>query len=245
MPECYIGRGTLYGRKLSEPTAGFTRLTGESEVTLQFQEEAGEVVDSRYGRQEAVDWFVRSTRASLEAQVFDWNDANLALLLKGTKATVAAGAGRSYDFPNPVGLQALYPVDRAKILAGYSMEDAVAAALVEGTHYSIDADMGLVEFLDTAGFTQPFTLSYDNALYSELGVNTTDSIALELMFKGFNRKTGNKVMATFYRGELRIADAVKLISKEFADMKLTCDLIADFEHHADDILSHYGKVIKL
>ena len=245
MPECYIGRGKLYARRLSLPLSGFVQVTGESEVTLSLTEEAGDVTDSRYGRAERVDWFVKSIQATLSCEVFDHTEYSLALLLKGTKAIVAAGAGRTYLFPNGIELNTVYPVDRVSLLPGAVIRDSLATPLAAGINYKLDAPIGLVEFINLTGFIAPFTITYNNAIYSELGIATTNTIPLELLFRGFNRVSGNTIKAVFYHGELRITEAMKLISKGFTSLPFKVELLADMAHNVDDVLSHYGRITKV
>jgi hypothetical protein len=244
VPECYIGRGKLLGRVANGALAGFTRISGESEVTISFTEEYTQITDARYGRFETVNRFSNSIQATLEAQVFDLSADNLALLLKNTGAVTPAGTARTYTFPAPNRLEAVYPLDRASLTGLFVITDSLSAPLTAGLHYIVEPTMGIVEFTNITAFTGPFTATYNNAAYASQGIAQKQDIVLELLFLGINKVTGKSISATFYKAQLEIAAALKLCSKEFSSAPLKCTLLADFSHNSDDVLSHYGRMVK-
>jgi hypothetical protein len=245
MPECYLGRGQLLARVIGGPLTGFTKLVGESEITVSFAEQATDIVDARYGRFETVDRFVSSIQATLEAQVFDFSTYGLPLLLKMSDIAVPAASNRVYIFPNPVQVQAVYPLDRANLSGSFLIQDSLSATLTSSTHFTVDKSLGLVEFLNITGFVQPFTAVYNNDLYRNQGIVQKNNIYLELLFIGTNKVTGKAVSARFYKAQLEVAAALKLVGKEFSSAPLKCTLLADFSHNVDDVLSHYGRFVKL
>lgn len=244
MPECYIGRGRLYARRLDVSSSGFHLINGESEVSLEFTEDTGYVFDSRYGRRERVDAFPRSILATLKCDIFDMSETNLKLLLKGASASVPGGA-KSYVFPSPVQAGCVYPLAGVGSVSSVVITSFTGVVLTPNLHYRLDASVGLVEFLGPPALVEPYTATYTSIGYTEVGLASESIIPVALLFKGVNSKTRKAVQAEFYRGELAIADSFPLVSKEFAKAPFKCELLADFTHHADAIFSHYGKVIKL
>lgn len=242
MPECYIGRGKLLARSYGS-TGPFQHVCGESEITLKLEEEVVPINDYRYGRKERVGSAPKGIQASVECTIYDHSEFNLLNLLKAVKGVVPAGSDL-HTFPNPIVTNGVYPLPHLRI-SNLVMRDNDSDIMVAGVDYELDADMGLVTFTGTSGWTLPYSAVYDYLAYAEMGLVANTVVDLELLLTGVNKKTGNGVQAKFYHAQIAVPEAMELVGASFSGMKLVAPLVADFSHHADDILSHYGKVVKL
>jgi hypothetical protein len=239
---CYIGRGSLLVSRL-DTGGGFFTLSGESEVTVVFDEDNESVQDARNGAHERVDWYVRNRRARLEAECYRIEPNCLELLLKANYTTQGAGSG---DIELPLGVI---------VGAGYSLipnitpgsivvEDAVAAT-VDPADYEVSAKYGLITFLDLTGYTQPFTVSASWASHQAFSLHHETQVFVKARFQGVNKVTGQEVMAEFYRLALDITEELKLVQKGFSPMSVRLQCIPDVSQPLDEALGQYGRIILL
>lgn len=241
MNSCYIGSGSLLV-SLKDTSGGFFTLTGESEITLKFQEDNEGIFDARNGANERVEWYVRNYRVSVEAQCFRIEPDALTLLLKGRHTVVGAVAT---DVPLPSGLV----VGRAYLLrpnitgGSFSVLDDTAA-VVSPTEYKVDEKYGLITFSAISG-VEPYVVSLTSIGHEQVSLNNVNQINVEAVFRGTNRVTGQEVMAHFYRLALDISEELKLVQKPFSPLTVRLQATPDVNAPLDATLGQYGRIILL
>lgn len=242
MSGCFIGRGSLLVSVLGT-SGGFLPLSGQSEVTLDIQEDNESVFDARNGVIERIDWYVRNHRATLNAECFDINKDTLELLLKGKHTAVAAGSG-PVVLPSPVVLGRAYALNPATVAASVVVTDAVAAVVPSG-NYSVEEPYGLITFSNVLGFTQPFTVNANYGGYDQVALHAGKKIFVQALFKGVNKIDRSEVMAVFYRLALDVSEELIMVQKEFTGLTVRLQAVPDVTQPLDQTLGQYGRILLL
>lgn len=237
---CYIGRGLL-SVSLVGLGEGFFPLSGESEVSLVFEEDNESILDARNGVVEKADWYVRNYRARLEAQCFRVNKDALALLLK-------AGYSETDDEVGEWELPASVTLDREYFLAPNLDADTVEVkdsleATVDTDDYVLDPIYGTIKFVDVSAYTEPITVTGTSQSYQNFALHGTDQVFVEALFKGVNAQSGEKVLAHFYRLAVDLASAFSFIKQGFSDLPIRLQACPDFSQEVDELLGQYGRIV--
>lgn len=239
---CFVGRGSLLVSPLGAGR-GFFTLSGESEITVEIDEDNESVNDARNGVIERVDWFVRGYRVRVLADCFRIEQDSIALLLKTTHTAVAADEEGEWELPTVVvgrGYFTAPNLDPETIVITDSLD-----AVVDESKYTVDGPYGLITFLDIAGFTQPFTVVGETTGHASYALHGTNHVLVEAMMKGVNIQSEEKVMAHFYRLALDVTDQLKLVQKSFSSMQVRMQATPDLSQTADAALGYYGRIILL
>lgn len=241
MNGCYIGRGSLLVSPLGAGR-GFFTLSGESELKVDFEEDNESVLDARHGVNERVDWYVRNRRMRVEAECFRIEPAAMELLLKAEHTAPVASSG---NMPLPFAFVGLGYGLKPNLTPGTVVVTDLLATVIPNTKYVVDLDYGLITFSDVLGYSQPFNVFAAWGTHDALAIHTKLQVTCEARFHGFNKVTGKKVMAEFYRLALDISEELKLVQKGFSPMSVRLQATPDTSQPLDPQLGQYGRIILL
>ena len=146
----------------------------------------------------------------------------LALALYGTNSLVASGSITDEALPTVADDDYAFlkhPATVASLVITDS--DGTPATLVADTNYQIiDANQGIIQFLDVAGFTQPFKCAYDHAAYGNIAVFENTGIRKGLVYTGKNQD-GDRARVIIPNLSMAPGGAFSLLSPEPTDLQLT------------------------
>lgn len=173
----------------------------------------------------------------------------LTLAVFGEKAADAGGAVTNQAFPSGIadGERHLLP-GRPLNVTSVSIVDSAGtpATLVADTDYTLDADAGIVEFLDVSGFTQPFKANYTEGASTGVAIATKVTPEKYLLFRGINLADNEKpLFAEFYRTRIGPAKKVTLKTqdgKEVAAFEFDLEFLADPKKTAVPPLGRFGRI---
>jgi len=237
---CFVGRGSLAVALLGA-AGGFFTLSGESEITLDLQEDNESVNDARNGVNERVDWYIRNYRATLTAECFRIEPSAIELLLKSTYTQVGASSDE-IELPNPLVLGQDYLL-RPNITLPVVVLNAIAG-VVPGAAYTVDPVYGTINFNATIS-VQPYTVQLDTTAHEVFALNGRNQVFVQALFRGTDKASNRKVMAHFYRLALDIAEEFKLVQKSFSSLSVRLQATPDLSQPLDSTLGYYGKIIIL
>lgn len=241
---CFVGRGSLLVSLLGT-SGGFFTLSGESEITLEIEEDNESVNDARNGVVERVDWFVRAYRARVLADCFRVEKDAIALLLKAGYQEVEASEDEDeWELPDGIVVGRHYFLAPNLIPASVVVLDADDTE-VDDTKFDVDGPYGLITFLDVAGYTQPFTASGIQTGHQSYLLNGANQVFVEAIVKGVNVQTNQKILAHFYRLTLDVANEFKFVQKSFSSMKIQMQATPDLSQPSDNNLRQYGRIMLL
>jgi hypothetical protein len=133
----------------------------------------------------------QSMKLNLEMQEFSQKE--LAIALYGDVQTKAAGTGNTTTIQQTIADGDIFHIPAGA--SNISIEDSAGTPipLVAGTNYKVlSADFGTIQFLDTAGFTQPFVVTHNNAAYDYIQPLTKTAVVKSLIFNGTSKVDGSK-----------------------------------------------------
>lgn len=241
MNGCYIGRGSLLVSVMGA-SRGFFTLSGESEVTLEFDEDNESVFDARNGKVERVDWYIRGQRARITAQCYRVEKDALTTLLKAHYTAVGVDA-TPIALPNPVVVGDSYLL-RPNITPGSVVVTDSVAAVVGAGNYTVEEAFGLITFSAIPG-VQPYSVTLSSAGHAQYALLTEPQIIVEAVVKGLNRITGKEFLAHFYRLAFDITEEMKLVSQGFNGMTVRMHAMPDPDKPLDPQLGQFGRIILL
>lgn len=120
--------------------------------------------------------------------------------------------------------------------------------LVEGTNYTLDADYGLVSFIDVASFTAPFKASYTEGSTSIAEFfSMPDDAEYYVFFKGVDSLGGNPLAFELYKYSPQTDNAMQFINEEVGELSFGgTALIAKDQVQSDgSSLDGYGRIINI
>jgi hypothetical protein len=170
---------------------------------------------------------------------------NLELSLYGTTSAIAAGSVTEEALPMGIAAGETRLLTR-QLISGVVVtdSDATPATLVEGTHYRVHANQGAIEFLNVAGFTQPFKVDYDYGAAKSVAMFRAAQPEVWLRFDGVNTADGNKpVILDLYRVAISPTKDLSLISDELQRFELSGRVLADVTKAQDAQLGQFGRLI--
>lgn len=239
---CFAGRGSLLVSVLGA-SRGFFTLSGESEITVDFQEDNESIIDARNGVNERVDWFVRNYRLTVTAQCFRLEPKSIELLLKSAYSQFA-GSAADIVLPNPVTIGEQY-ILRPNITPGSLSVTSPAPAVLAPSTYNVDLTYGLIDFISAIP-VQPYTVHLTTGAYESFALNARNQVFVSAMLKGIDIANNREVLAHFYRLALDISEELKLVQlDEFTSMSVRMQATPDTSQPIDPLLGQYGRLIFL
>ena len=138
---------------------------------------------------------------------------------------------------------------------GFNISDLVitdsagSPATVSTTKYNYDANFGVVEFLDVAGYTQPFKATFNQGASESVPLLTTERPARFLRFEGINLgnpgEANNHILVELYDCAFDTPTDFSLIGDDFAKFELKGSLNVDETRKANSELGGYGRIVKM
>lgn len=235
---CFSGRGSL-AVSPTEAAGAFFTLSGESEISILFEEDNESVFDAREGVNERVDWYVRNFRCRVEAECFRISEETLELLLKAAVIDVPASA-------DPITLPIL-EVGKTYLLrpkcSSVAVEDSNAVP-ISSADYVVEESFGTITFSAVTG-QQPYVVSLSSAGHTQFCIGGENQIEVQALIRGINKADGKEFMAHFYRLALDITEEMKLVQKGFLPLTIRMHCLPDMSQPVDPQLGQYGRLILL
>jgi hypothetical protein len=176
----------------------------------------------------------------------DFSIENLELTLYGQTSSVTAGTVTNEALPTGVVAGGIYLLAN-QFVSSVVVKDSAAspATLTAGTHYKVHAEQGAIEFLNVAGFTQPFKVDYSYGAAMRLAMFKSAKPEVWLRFDGLNTADGNKrVIVDLYRVVLNPTKDLSLIGDELQKFELSGKVLADTTKSDTGPLGLFGRVIQ-
>lgn len=180
--------------------------------------------------------------ANLTMALDEFTPDNLGLGLYGQQATIAGSTVTDEEFPDNLVVGDFVRLAQQDISA-LSIEDDLAAALTENTHYRIEsAAHGSIEILDLAAFTQPFTADYTYGGAVNVAMFTTPPPIRWLRFEGLNTAESDApVLVELYNVQLNPIESLGLINDEYGALSITGAALYDAVRADDGAFGPFGR----
>lgn len=205
--------------------------------------------ESYSGKRNTSATMATGTEVTFTLTLYHATKRNLALGLYGGVNEVSSGSAT--DEVLPAGLVAGDSVilDRGDISSLVIEDNAgTPVTLTLNTHYKInDAIGGVVDILDPAALTQPFSASYDYGASTDVTMFTEQPPVRYLMMTGQNTIDGSseKIRLRLYRCKFNPVSQLELISEKMAEMELTGTCLLDSDNEANTALGGFGRFEEL
>lgn len=193
---------------------------------------------------------VKSLSLAVSMTLKEITPANLAVM--GFGAVVAEGNGVFTDQALPSGL---IVGDRVQLPGGRTMASSIVVkdsavtpvALTVGTHYSVDANFGIITILSLGSFTQPFTVSGTEATgKSSVAFLNQRLVEKYLLFNGYNiANDDRRVVVELFRVSFSPASSIQFKGDEVASFELSGEALADATKGTDPTYGNYGRYREL
>lgn len=152
---------------------------------------------------------------------------NMAMAVLGAAAAGSQTAGEvTSASPQDVTAKPGYYVDlgKAKISDLVVKNSTDTTTYVEGTHYLVDDDLGMIMVLTGSGIDADAVLhcayKYAAYSYSDITGNSDPNIKVRIRFAGKNYVDGKSLVGNFFQVALRPTSALPLISDDFIEVAI-------------------------
>lgn len=194
---------------------------------------------------------VKTSEMEFSLVTENMSNDNLALIFWGGNATIDADTAAVHTFPTGIVAGETHIVPNAFALTPTFLKDSAGTpATVGTTKYELNNDFGTIKFLDVAGFTQPFKLTYDTAAVESVPFLTTQSPTRFIRFNGFNLanpgiSVPQKFVVELYLAQFDLPSDVSFIGDDFGKFEMKGALQLDETRSSNSDLGGYGRIIKI
>lgn len=189
---------------------------------------------------------VKENRASVKLVLESWSLDNLALGLYGQVATRPPGSATNEPL-GTVAIDRVYPLAQPFGVSAVVLKDATTPTptIIPAAKYEVDAQYGLIKFLDTAGFTQPVTASYSYGPAKNVAMFMRPPAARRLRLRAKNTASGNAAaLIELWRVQFDPVANLSMITDELGRLELSGSVLADPVKVADPLLGAFGRIIQ-
>lgn len=235
--------GDVYADQEGNKT-GFRKVGNVPSLKISFETEELEHKESRTGNRLTDKKIEIGRTAETTFLLEQWNKENIAFALHGAQNAISGSSVADHVFTDasPV-VGKVYPVGFSGLTA-VTVEDSLAAALVEGTHYEVNAEHGSIEVLDMAAFTAPLQADFTYAAEDQIGIFNDTPDEVMLRFEGLNMADGGQaVIVALYKVKTKPLSELLLIQDEFAQYEIVGELLLDSNRSSSAVLGQFGRII--
>lgn len=241
----YYGQGKVFLAERDPVTGmpGVYRWIGDCDaLSLALEVESFDHKESYSGQRASVRRLYTGKEGTLSSTWYDRSPENVALVLYGQAASVAAGTVTAEKLPGGIVAGSLVA------LAYQGVSNVVIGSLVEGTDYTLHADVGSVEFLKTPvpenGVPLTANYSYGDAVNTSMFTQNARDVALR--YEGVNLAEGGKrVILELYKIQLDPVSAMDWINTDtsLSGLETSAGVLVDTLRKDDPVIGRYGRVI--
>lgn len=226
----YLGSGDVFVDLLDEDnaTTGY-RLEGSVKgFEIQVENEIKEQIS--YGREtrgQVLATAVIPGKPMLRFTFQKLSSVNMAMAVLGAAVSGSQTAGEvTAASPQNVTAKPGFYVDLGKAkISDLVVKDATdTTTYVEGTHYLVDDDLGMIMVIAGSGIDEDDVLhasySYAAYSYSDITGNSNPNIKVRIRFAGKNYVDGKSLVGNFFQVALRPTSALPLISDDFIELAI-------------------------
>jgi len=242
----FSGQGKVYlGTRNSDGTFNAPLFVGNvPSLSVNLDTDVVEHKESTTGKRLPDLRLTREQRATVQMTLEDINSDNLALMLHGTKRTIASSAVTNEAMPTAMAVGSLYKAAQEGLSAISVVDSAgTPATLVLNTHYKVvDAAFGLIEILNIASFVQPFKINYTYAARTQVPIFDAAATERYIRYHGLNTaNTNKKVLVEIYRVLFDPAQNMQLINDDVAQWEMTGSCLYDASREGTTALGPFGR----
>lgn len=176
---------------------------------------------------------------------------NIALLTWGTNVAIASAAAQSHFFPDAIVNDEIHVIPNGFNITVPVLKDSAGTPVtVDAADYDLDADFGVIQFLDVAGYTQPFELEYTRGAAESIPFFGATRPTRFIRFEGLNLGNpglsySDKYLVEIYLAAFEPASDFSLLGTEFAKFELKGAALLDDTRNTNSALGGFGRMIKL
>lgn len=244
----FSGQGKLFVAELINGLPGPFRWVGNvPDFKPTFENSKLEHKESYSGQRLLDKTITTEVKAKVSATLEDWSQENLALAVRATNATVAAGSVTNEVLPTGLIAGDIVALKKQKVSA-IVVKDSTAGTplvLVVDVDYKVlDADFGTIEIIDPTGFVQPLQVSYTNAATKSSAFFSAAAKEIAIRFEGVNTADNNaKVLAEIYKVSLDPTKELGLITNDLGTFVLEGNALVDPTKNANDpVFGPFGRI---
>ena len=221
----FLGLADIYLKRYGVASAGAYPIGSVSKCDITHEEE--EKTQQNFGRDGGtLNAVSRLTKVGINLTLQSLSKSNLALALRGTASSVAAGAVVDEVVVAKKG--ALVPLANVGATAVVVKNSAGSTTYVNGTDYTVTG-AGIIP-AEAGAITedQSLKVSYSHPGADVVEALTSGTSEFTLYFDGVNEAEGNRnVSVAIWRIKTKLAKTVGLISDDFATLELEGEALLD------------------
>jgi hypothetical protein len=206
--------------------------------------------DSYSGKRALVRSFIIGNTGTIDMTWHQLDAANLAQVLQGQVSDEDEGTFSAQALPADLAVGDTFDLGHLGV-SDVVITDSTSGepvTLVEGTHYSLDANFGTGTLLSTDGITQPLQAAGSYAATRAVGFFATAPSNVALRYRGVNLAENNApVEAMFYKVTTDPLQELALITtgNDVAGAQITANLLLDSSKPASGALGQFGYIKQL
>lgn len=244
----YSGQGKIYlHSRDSNGNMGAGRYIGKTAngAKLGLQTTTQTRKESETGQRLTATRYITEKNATVEFQIEEWSRENIAFMLWGAEAVIAAGSVTAEALPSGLAVGDQILTAKAGISSVVVKDSAgTPATLVADTDYRVvNAASGRLEILNLGSYTQPFTVDYANAIAYNTPMFSTTPGDWWLVFEGLNTQDSDAaVTVELYKCSLDPLAELVLKAEDITTFTITGSALYDDTKAADAELGVFGRV---
>ncbi len=248
MSNYFFGQGkVLVAKRLPSGRPGAFKWLGDvSALSAALSVEKVEHNESYSGQLGLAKSFPRTKGCTVTMTPMELNEETLRIGLSATVSQTSVSTVTGEAFPADLVNGDIVALAHPKV-ADFVLKDSAAvtpATLVEGTHFTLDADFGSVVITDIATFTQPFVAAYDGTPVQNITMFSQQATNLWLRYEGINlAEEGRKCVVEFYNVSPDVLRQLDLINnQDLSSMEISAAVQIDSTKSITDEFGQFGRL---
>lgn len=215
-------------------------------ISVSLSTEIEEIKDSTTGQRLTMARIEKGKSAEVTMELHSFDKRTLNVLLRGSQSTVVSGTVTAEAMQSGMAIGDIYRTTKP-FISSVVVKDSTATplTLVADTHYTVDADSGLIRILNLGAFVQPFKVDYAYASADVNAMFTTAQKEYVLFFSGVNTADASEpVLVELYKVVFDPAENIDFISEAVNTFSLKGSLLVDETKSATDtVLGQFGRIM--
>lgn len=234
------------GTRLAGGKPGLLTWVGDqSSCELRFNTENADRTEQFSGQRLQSARLRQSTTVELNLVLRYGTSHNLQLGLYATPQAISAATVVDELLPDGLVAGSRIVLDKPANVQDLVIKDASGSpvTLVAGEDYRLESPhSGIIEMIDVATLTQPFSAGYKHDAFTSLPFFTAQPPERYLYLNGINTVSGERVRLHLYRIQFNPFDTLALINPEFGELPLSGTAMFDVETADDPLLGGFGRI---
>lgn len=223
-------------------------LGNQTSVKLAIKADTYSKNETKTGQRQKVGEWTKARSVDMTLTLDEQKPEDIALAFQADYQDIASGSVQDMDLGSGLKVGDVIKLDGFN-LSSVMISDSTPSTpvqLVEGTHYTLDADFGKITIKSLTGLTQPLVADYTTGGVKASTLFTLpDTSEYYFLFEGIDTISDEKLALELWRLKPTVDSEMDFINEETGEITIKGSALADTQKQADSTLGGFGRIVYL